>query len=59
MVEELAVFGGPANLHDTVGDDEHLIVPDTTVRVVRTAHTLKRKCVTSRLHTDNNMISTL
>lgn len=42
MVEELAVLGGPANLHDTVGDDKHLVVPDTAVRVVRAPHTLKR-----------------
>ena len=45
MVEELAVFGGPAYLHHPGGDDGHLVVPDARVHAERTAHTLEGRGV--------------
>lgn len=41
MVEELAILGGPADLHDTRSDDRDLIVPNTRVHAECTAHTLE------------------
>ena len=41
VVEELAVLGGPADLHDPRGDDRDLVVPDARVHAERAADTLK------------------
>ena len=45
VVEELAVLGGPADLHHTGGDDRHLVVPDARVHAERTAHALEGRRV--------------
>lgn len=49
MVEELAVLGGPSDLHHSGRDDRHLIVPDARVHAERTTHALKGGGVASRL----------
>lgn len=41
MVEELAILGGPADLHDPRSDHRDLIVPNTRVHAECTAHALK------------------
>ena len=50
VVEELAVLGGPADLHHPGGDDRHLVVPHARVHAERTAHALKGRRVAPRLH---------
>lgn len=38
MVQELAVLGGPSDLHDAGRDDGDLVVPDAGMRLKRAAH---------------------
>jgi hypothetical protein len=49
MVEELAILGGPANLHDPWGDHSDLIVPHAWVHTEGTADTLEGGRVTACL----------
>ena len=42
VVEELGLFGGPADLHHAVGDDRHFVVPDIGIDVIRASNALKR-----------------
>lgn len=57
MVEELAILGGPANLHDTRSDHRDLVVPNTRVHAERTAHALERRSVTSRLRETETVVN--
>lgn len=49
VVEELAILGGPADLHDTRSDHRDLIVPNTRVHTECTPHALEWWRVTSCL----------
>lgn len=49
MVEELAVLGGPSNLHHSWCNDCHLIVPNARIHTKCTTHTLKGRGITSCL----------
>lgn len=41
MIEELAVLGGPSDLHHAWRNDRHLVVPNTRIHAECTTHTLK------------------
>lgn len=49
VVEELAVLGGPSNLHHPRRDDGHLVVPNPRVHAEGAAHALKGGGVASCL----------
>lgn len=49
MIEELAVPGGPSNLHHAWCNDCHLVVPNTRIHAKRTADALKGWCIASCL----------
>lgn len=49
MVEELAVLGGPSDLHHPRRDDRHLVVPDARIHAERAAHAFKRRGVATGL----------
>lgn len=49
VVEELAVLGGPSNLHDPRGDDRDLVVPDTRVHAECAADALEGGGITASL----------
>lgn len=49
MVEELAVLGGPSDLHHPRRDNGHLVVPNPRVHAERASHALERRGVTSSL----------
>ena len=49
VVEELAVLGRPADLHDARCHYQRLVVPDAGVHLKRTAHALKGRGVTPGL----------
>ena len=49
MIEELAVLGGPSNLHDPSRDDGRLVVPDTLVHLECAPHALEGGRITPRL----------
>lgn len=49
MVEELAVLGGPSDLHHPRRDDGHLVVPDPGVHAERAPHALEGGGVASSL----------
>lgn len=56
MIEELAILGGPADLHDPRGDDRDLIVPHARVHAERTAHALERRCIAAGLRKEGKII---
>lgn len=49
MVEELAVLGGPSDLHHPRRDDGHLVVPNPRVHAERASHALERGGVAAGL----------
>ena len=49
IVEEFAVFSGPADLHDTGSDNFHFVVPHAVVHLECTTDTFKRWGITSCL----------
>lgn len=49
MIKKAAVFGGPANLHDTCGNYGNLVVPDTGIYLERTPDTFKGRGITTGL----------
>ena len=49
MVQELAVLGGPSDLHDAGRDDGDLVVPDAGMRLKRAAHAFERGRVATSL----------
>jgi len=49
VVKELAVFGGPTNLHDSISDDQNFIVPHPSIHLKCAAHTFKGRCITTGL----------
>lgn len=51
MIEELAVLGGPSNLHHSWRDDRHLVVPHAWIHAEGTANALEGRGVTSSLVT--------
>lgn len=54
MVEELAVLGGPSDLHHPRRDGRHLVVPDARIHAERAAHALKRRGVAAGLRRGTN-----
>lgn len=54
MVEELAVLGGPSDLHHPRRDGRHLVVPDARIHAERAAHALKRRGVAAGLREGTN-----
>lgn len=54
MVEELAVLGGPSDLHHPRRDGRHLVVPDARIHAERAAHALKRRGVAAGLRGGTN-----
>ena len=57
IVEEFAVFCGPAYLHNTGCDDEDLVVPHAVIHLEGTTHALKRGGVTASLETQRKYTS--
>lgn len=49
MIQELAVLGGPSDLHYPWCDDRHLVVPNAWIHTECTAHALKGRGITSCL----------
>lgn len=51
VIHEFRLFRCPADLHDAVGDDQHFVVPDASVDVVRASNALERDGVTASFET--------
>lgn len=49
MVEELAVLGGPSDLHHPGRNDRHLVVPNARVNAEGATHAFERRGVASGL----------
>lgn len=49
MVEELAVLGGPSDLHHPRRNDRHLVVPNARIHAEGAAHAFKRRGVATGL----------
>jgi len=48
IVEELAVFGCPADLHDSWSDDQGFVVPDAMIGLKSAANTFKGRSIATR-----------
>lgn len=51
VIEKIAVFRRPTDLHYPRGDDAYFIVPHPRVRLGRAPHALKRVCIAAGLQT--------